>query len=132
MKPAVFRPAAWSRRRCIMGRRTRAWMPDRKMAPEVAVYLSSRLTLVKRDVSGGVDGAAPAFLANAVEPFSVVTDMAVSKRVFQITAVQGTRPVRRALCRRDGRVWAAHNYFKFKIVNVVSVERLWEGANTLW
>jgi len=52
------------------------------------VYLSSRLTVVKREVSGGVDGAAPAFLANAAEPFSVVTDMAVSKRVFQMTSAQ--------------------------------------------
>src|SRR5471032_2872477 len=52
MKPAVFRPAATSRWRCIIGRRTRAWMPDRKMSPLVAVYLSSRLSLV--DVAAAV------------------------------------------------------------------------------
>jgi hypothetical protein len=51
MKPAVFRPAA-CRARCIIGRRTSAWMPDRKMVPLVEVYLSSRLT--GRELGAGV------------------------------------------------------------------------------
>jgi hypothetical protein len=28
-KPAVFSPAAWSRKRCISGKRTSAWTPER-------------------------------------------------------------------------------------------------------
>src|SRR5471030_867750 len=44
MKPAVLRPAATSRSRCSMGRRTRAWVPVRKTRPESSVYLSSSVT----------------------------------------------------------------------------------------
>src|SRR5882672_54502 len=44
MKPAVFRPAARSRVRCSMGRRTSAWVPVMKTRPDCRVYLSSRLT----------------------------------------------------------------------------------------
>src|SRR5450759_692589 len=44
MKPAVFRPAARSRSRCSMGRRTRAWVPVRNTRPESSVYLSSSVT----------------------------------------------------------------------------------------
>src|SRR5476649_1012862 len=78
MKPAVFRPAATSRWRCIIGRRTRAWMPDRKMSPVVAVYLSSRLTVVKRVL------ALPASLADVTGAMAVVSGMVsplVSDRV---------------------------------------------------
>src|SRR5471032_286235 len=69
MKPAVFRPAARSRWRCIIGRRTRAWMPDRKMLPVVAVYLSSRLTVVRRVL------AVPASLADVTGTVAVVSGM---------------------------------------------------------
>src|SRR5471032_1956067 len=69
MKPAVFRPAARSRWRCIIGRRTRAWMPDRKMSPVVAVYLSSRLTVVRRVLT------LPASLVNVTGAVAVVSGM---------------------------------------------------------
>src|SRR5205807_409031 len=43
MKPAVLRPAAWSRRICAIGRRTSAWMPVRNTWPVDWVYFWSRL-----------------------------------------------------------------------------------------
>src|SRR5665213_2120105 len=52
MKPAVFRPAARSRSRWTMARRTSAWVPLRKMRPEDSVYLSS-------SVMGNADIPAP-------------------------------------------------------------------------
>src|SRR5262252_3475893 len=43
MNPAVFRPAARSRARWSMGRRTSACVPVMKTRPDFRVYLSSRL-----------------------------------------------------------------------------------------
>jgi hypothetical protein len=47
INPAVFKPAARSRCLCIIGKRTKAWMPDKKMVPLLDVYLSSRLTVAR-------------------------------------------------------------------------------------
>src|SRR5690606_25270872 len=44
MKQAVLRPARRSRWRCIIGRRTSACVPVRKIRPLSKVYLSSRET----------------------------------------------------------------------------------------
>src|SRR5438445_12123028 len=41
MKHAVLSPAAWSRTRWIIARRTSAWVPVRKTRPEGRRYLSS-------------------------------------------------------------------------------------------
>src|SRR5450830_42394 len=71
MKPAVFRPARASRCCCISGRRTSAWIPERKILPDVAVYLSSRLTSFSATGCAG----APARLA-AAEPIAGVSGMA--------------------------------------------------------
>src|SRR6267378_2552360 len=44
MNPAVFRPAARSRTRCSIGRRTSACVPVMKARPDCSVYLSSSVT----------------------------------------------------------------------------------------
>src|SRR6266852_3727315 len=44
MNPAVFRPAARSRTRCSIGRRTSACVPVMKARPDCSAYLSSRVT----------------------------------------------------------------------------------------
>src|SRR5688572_23842114 len=44
MKPAVLSPAARSRWRCNIARRTSAWVPLRKTRPEASLYLSSSET----------------------------------------------------------------------------------------
>src|SRR5262245_32826584 len=44
MKPAVLSPAARSRTRWSIGKRTSAWVPVMKARPEGSAYLSSRLT----------------------------------------------------------------------------------------
>src|SRR5215831_5401470 len=57
MKPAVFRPAARSRIRWSIGRRTKACVPVMKARPDCTVYLSSRLTWRTRSgafMSGGI------------------------------------------------------------------------------
>src|SRR5882724_9922250 len=44
MNPAVFNPAAASRWRCMIGRRTSAWIEDMYTSPPCCVYLSSSAT----------------------------------------------------------------------------------------
>src|SRR5258707_3036841 len=44
MNPAVFNPAATSRWRCMIGRRTSAWIEDMYTSPLCCVYLSSSAT----------------------------------------------------------------------------------------
>src|SRR5258708_19693363 len=44
MKQPVLSPARSSRRRCIIGRRTSAWVPVRNTRPDSSSYLSSRVT----------------------------------------------------------------------------------------
>src|SRR4029077_5773963 len=44
MNPAVFSPAAASRWRCMIGRRTSAWIDDMYTSPLCCVYLSSSAT----------------------------------------------------------------------------------------
>src|SRR3984893_6548907 len=46
MNPAVFNPAAASRWRCMIGRRTSAWIEDMYTSPLCCVYLSSSVTAV--------------------------------------------------------------------------------------
>ena len=59
-KPAVLSPAARSRSRCIIGRRTSACVPVRKTRPESRVYLSSSEALARwAGATGAFIGATP-------------------------------------------------------------------------
>src|SRR5262245_22179594 len=60
MNPAVFRPAARSRARWSMGRRTKACVPVMKTRPDFRVYLSSRLTCRTRSGAFMSRGILPA------------------------------------------------------------------------
>src|SRR5580765_3413252 len=62
MKPAVFRPAARSRMRWSIGRRTKAWVPVMKARPDCRVYLSSRLACRTRSGAFMSLGILPALL----------------------------------------------------------------------
>src|SRR3989441_12016198 len=113
MKPAVFKPAARSRSRCINGKRTSAWMPDRKMVPDVAVYLSSRLTVVRR--SFGVCAADFAPEADATACAGVGWDMVCSKMIFQMAVCIGRR-VRRGIASCSFGRWPEYRYRQFRLL----------------